>query len=116
MPTDSQTAVQTELLARIAVSLRVIVISIIVVFCFVASSVCLTLLLAVFLAVLVDPAVSYLHRWHVPPSMAAALIILLFMAGAGFAAAASYTRGLQLVDQLPQFSGRIRRTIRPLND
>jgi len=116
MPLIARSAVQTRLLARIALSLRVIVISIFIAFCFIASSVCLTLLLAVFLAVLVDPAVSYLQRWHVPRSMAAALIILLFMAGAGFAAAASYTRGLQLVDQLPQFSERIRRTIRPLND
>ncbi len=116
MPLITQNAVQTRLLARIALSLRVIVISIVIAFCFIASSVCLTLLLAVFLAVLVDPAVTYLQRWHLPRSIAAALIILVFMAGVGFAAAASYTRGLQLVNQLPQFSERIRQTIRPLND
>ena len=116
MPLISRTAVQTRLLAHIAFLLRMIVIAIIVGFCFVASSVCLTLLLAVFLALLVDPAVTYLRRWHVPRPIAAALIILLSMAGVGFAATASYNKGLELVDQFPQLISRIRQTIRPLND
>jgi predicted PurR-regulated permease PerM len=116
MPLISRSAAQTRLLARIAISLRVIVISIIISFCFVASSVCLTLLLAIFLAILVDPAVTYLHRLRVPRSLAAALIILLFTTGVGFGLAASYNKGLQLVDQLPQFTDRIRQTILPLND
>src|SRR5271154_1569158 len=98
MPLIARSAVQTRLLARIALSLRVIVISIIIAFGFMASSVCLTLLLAAFLAVLVDPAVSYLHRWHLPRSIAAALIILLFMGAVGLAVAASYSKGLQFVD------------------
>jgi hypothetical protein len=53
MPLQTRNAVQTRLLARIAISLRLIVISIIIAFCFVASSVCLTLLLAIF-----NPAVA----------------------------------------------------------
>lgn len=116
MPLLTRTAVETRLLARIAISLRVVVISIIVAFCFIASSVCLTLLLSIFLAVLVDPAVTRLHRWRVPRPLAAALIIVLFMAGVGFVAGASYNRGVELFDQLPQYTERIRQTIRPLND
>jgi predicted PurR-regulated permease PerM len=104
------------LLARIALSLRLVVIFIVVAFCFVASSVCLTLLLSVFLAILVDPAVSYLYRWRVPRSLAAAFIILLFMAGMGFGVAASYNKGLEFVDELPQFNARISDAIRPLSD
>jgi predicted PurR-regulated permease PerM len=116
MPLNTRNELQTRLLSRIALSLRVIVIAIIVAFCFIASSVCLTLLLAIFLAVLVDPAVSYLHRWHIPRSIAAALIILVFMIGAGFAVSASYNKSLELVDQLPQLTDHIRDAMRPLND
>lgn len=115
-PITSRNALQARLLARIAISLRLIVIFIVVTFCFVASSVCLTLLLAVFLAILVDPAVSCLNRWRVPRSMAAAFIILLSMAGLGFGIAASYNKGLEFVDELPQFTARISDAIRPLSD
>ena len=116
MALTSRTVVQTRLLARIALSLRVIVISIIIAFCFVASSVCLTLLLAMFLAILVDPAVTFLQRWHVPRPLAAAFIILLSMLAIGLGAAASYYIGLALVDQLPQFTSRLRESIAPLTD
>src|SRR5271168_536832 len=116
MPLISRSTLQTRLLARIAISLRLIVISIVFAFCFTASSVCLTLLLAIFLAILVDPAVTYLHRWRLPRSVAAAFIILLFTAGVALITAASYNKTLEFVDQLPQYTSRIRDAIRPLSD
>jgi predicted PurR-regulated permease PerM len=116
MPSNPLTDPRTRLLARIALSLRFIVIAILLAFCFIASSVCLTLLLAIFLAVLVDPAVTFLQRWHIPRPIGAALIILFSMAAVGFTAAASYSKSLQLVDELPQLSSRIRQAVRPLND
>jgi len=112
----SRTALQTRLLARIAISLRLIVISIIVAFCFMASSVCLTLLLSVFLAVLVDPVVTQLQRWRIPRTLAAAFIVLLSMASVGFAGFASYNKSLEFIDNLPQLTSRLRNTITPLTD
>src|SRR5271165_1265092 len=116
MPPISPTGLQTQLLARIAILLRIIVISIVIAFCFVASSVCLTLLLSVFLAVLIDPVVTHLQHWHIPRSLAAALIILVFMAGMGFAGAGAYNKSLEFIDQLPQLTSRVRDAVSPLTD
>ena len=112
----SRTALEARLLARIAISLRLIVISIVITFCFIASSVCLTLLLSIFLAILVEPAVGYLQRWRIPRSLGAAVIILLCMSGVAYGGFASYNKAIEFVNQLPQLTARVRATMSPLND
>lgn len=56
----------TRLLARIAWLLRSIVLVFLMAFCFFAGSFCIALLLAAFLAILVDSVVTRLERWRVP--------------------------------------------------
>src|ERR1700723_1577577 len=81
---------QVRLLRRIRWFLGTLVIGLVLAFCFFASSFCITLLLAAFLAILVDPVVTYSERWHVPRSASAGLLILAGMLLFGFVGRASY--------------------------
>ncbi len=100
---------------RIATLLWVIVLALGVAFCFLASSFCITLVLATFLAILIDPLVSFLERWRVPRSVSAALLILAGMVGLGLAAYGSYNRISTIVEAFPSYADRVRQIVEPLN-
>jgi predicted PurR-regulated permease PerM len=106
---------QSRLLSRIAWLLWVIVLVLLMAFCFFASSFCITLLLAAFLAILVDPVVTHLERWRVPRAVSAATIIVTGMLFFCFLTYASYNRISDLVDAMPQYADQIRDAIRPLS-
>jgi predicted PurR-regulated permease PerM len=106
---------QPRLLSRIAWLLWVIVLALVLAFCYFASSFCITLLLAAFLAILVDPVVTYLERWRVPRSASAGLIIVTGMLLLCFLTYASYNRISDIVETIPQYAERIRQVIKPLN-
>src|ERR1700723_686270 len=106
---------QVRLLRRISWFLGTIVIGLLMAFCFFASSFCITLLLAAFLAILVDPLVTYLESWHVPRSASAGIIILAGMLFSCFLTYASYNRISDIVETMPQYALRIRDVIKPLN-
>jgi predicted PurR-regulated permease PerM len=115
MMRSSADLLQSRLLGRIAWLLWAIVLALLTAFCFFASSFCITLLLAAFLAILVDPAVSHLERWHIPRSASAAVIIVAGMLSFGFLTYASYNRVSDIVETMPQYADRIRDVIRPFN-
>jgi predicted PurR-regulated permease PerM len=112
---SSTTALQPRLLSRIVWLLWAIVLVLLLAFCFFASSFCITLLLAAFLAILVDPVVTRLERWHVPRSASAGVIVLGGMLLFGFLTYASYNRISDIIETMPQYAERIREAIRPLS-
>lgn len=111
----SSTEIQSRLLSRIAWLLWAIVLVLLMAFCFFASSFCITLLLAAFLAILVDPAVSHLERWHIPRSASAGIIVVAGMVSFCFLTYASYNRISDIVETMPQYADRIRDVIKPFN-
>jgi predicted PurR-regulated permease PerM len=115
MKRRSTDLLQLRLLSRIAWLLGVIVLALTLAFCFFASSFCITLLLAGFLAILLDPVVTYLERWHVPRSASAGLIIVGGMLLFGSLTYASYNRISDIVETMPQYAERIREVLKPLN-
>jgi predicted PurR-regulated permease PerM len=115
MMRSSTELLQSRLLSRIAWLLWAIVLVLLMAFCFFASSFCITLLLAAFLAILVDPLVTNLERLHVPRSIAAATIIVSGMLFFCFLTYSSYNRVSNLVDAMPQYADRVRDAIRPLS-
>jgi predicted PurR-regulated permease PerM len=115
MMLSSTELLQSRLLSRIAWLLWAIVLILLMAFCFFASSFCITLLLAAFLAILVDPLVTNLERLHVPRSVSAAIIIVSGMLFFCFLTYSSYNRVSNLVDAMPQYADRIRDAIRPLS-
>ena len=65
-----------KLLRRITILLLILVAGLLTVFGYYASSICITVILAGFLAILFDPLVVILERLHIPRSLAAASIVL----------------------------------------
>jgi predicted PurR-regulated permease PerM len=84
-------------------------------FCYFASSFCITLMLAAFLAILVDPVITFLERWRIPRSASAGSIIITGMLCFAFLAHASYNRISDIVETMPQYTERIRDAIQPLS-
>ena len=102
------------LLTRIAWLLCVIVLAIAVAFAFFASSLCVTLVFSGFLAIAVDPLVTFVERWHIPRAISAALIVLGGLCAFAMLGYASYNRISDSVDEIPQYTERIRELIAPL--
>ena len=101
---------------RIVQLLTVILLMMILAFCFLASSICITLFLASFLAILADPFVCKLERIHVPRSVGAGLIVL---AGAMLVAVFlyfGYVKISALSDQLPVYADKIRQVLLPVTE
>src|ERR1700735_391702 len=76
MGLPSSTSPSDLLLRRIAILLFVLVSGLLTVFGYYASSICITVVLAGFLAILFDPVVVTLEKLHMPRSVAAAGIVL----------------------------------------
>jgi predicted PurR-regulated permease PerM len=112
---SSTALLQPRLLSRIAWLLSAIVVVLLMAFCFFASSFCITLLLAAFLAILVDPVVTKLERWHVPRSASAGIIIVSGMLCLGLLTYSSYNRISDFVDAMPQYAVRVRDALQPFN-
>src|SRR5512141_2818203 len=79
MATSSSALSSDKLLSRITILLFVLVVGVLTVFGYYASSICITVVLAGFLAILFDPLVVKLERLHLPRSVAAAAIVLTGM-------------------------------------
>ena len=114
MPDNPNRPMSWELLQRIAWLLWVIVVGILVAFCFFASSLCITLLLAAFLAILLDPLITRLERWHVPRLLSSAAVILLGMIALGFLTYAYYGKAVAVAGEIPQYARRVREAVKPL--
>src|SRR5258707_13879619 len=84
-------------------------------FCFFASSICITVILAAFLAVLVDPAVRALERLWIPRFIAAGLIVLTGVLACGFVIYESYGNLTHFSDEFPSYVSRIGNAISPIS-
>ena len=61
-------------------SLRVIAAAIILLFCYYAQGVVITLLLSILVAYFLDPAVEFLERWRLPRTVGAMVMVLILIA------------------------------------
>src|SRR5882724_11343045 len=91
-----------------------IVLAISVAFFFFASSICITLLVSIFLAILLEPIISFLQRWHLPRSLSSGLILMVGMVLLGFLLYVSYNKGAEFAEKAPQYATRVRDAIRPI--
>ncbi len=80
-----------------------------------ASSICVTVVLAGFLAVLFDPLVVKPERLHIPRSVAAAGIVLAGIGLTGLLGYALYGRAMSFAEELPVYASTIQQTIAPIS-
>ena len=109
-PTTSET-----LLRRIATLLFVLVAAVVAVFSYFASSICITVVLSAFLAILFDPVVVQLERLRLPRGVAAAAVVLGGMGLIGLLGYELYGKAADLSGELPAYSLRIQQAVEPLS-
>jgi predicted PurR-regulated permease PerM len=114
MPDNVQPESQPRPLVRVVALLWVVVIAIIVAFGFFASSLCITFLLAGFLAILLDPIPSYFQRLHVPRLLSTAVLIISGVLLVTLLIYVSYNRATAMIDDMPEYADRIRDAVKPL--
>jgi predicted PurR-regulated permease PerM len=113
---NADDALRDRLLGRITALLWVVVIALVVAFFYFASSLCITILLAGFLAILVEPAVALLNRLHIPRSASAALVVVFGMIVVSAAFYLFSQKAVVFVDTLPQYAEKIRKAVEPITD
>lgn len=106
-------AARDRLLGRITALLWVVVIALTVTFFYFASSFWITLVLAGFLAILVEPLVARLERLRLPRSVSAAVVIVLGMILVSATIYGLYNKASDFFDTLPQYTKKIRNAIEP---
>jgi predicted PurR-regulated permease PerM len=106
---------QPRPMVRIVGLLWVVVIAIIVSFAYFASSLCITFLLAGFLALVLDPIPTFLERLRIPRVISTGLLIIAGALGIVFAVHASYGRANQIIEDLPDYADRIHDAFEPIN-
>jgi hypothetical protein len=104
-----------KLLSRIAILLFILVAGLLTVFGYYASSICITVVLAGFLAILFDPLVVNLERLHIPRSLAAASIVRAGIGLIGLLGYALYGRAISFAEELPVYASTIQQTIAPIS-
>jgi predicted PurR-regulated permease PerM len=92
-------------------SLRIIAAGIVVVGLYYASSVVVTLVLAVFIAFVLDPGVKGMERLNLPRWLGSLIIVLLGLAAVYLLVYATYDRALALVAALPKLGERLRQIV-----
>lgn len=80
MPLEETKVVATRAGTNSSVSARIIAAGIIVAFCYWASSVLVTLLVAVLMAYFLDPLVTWLERIHIPRAIGSLVVLLVTLA------------------------------------
>jgi predicted PurR-regulated permease PerM len=113
--TPSSASSSDKLLSRIAILLLILVTGLLTVFGYYASSICITVVLAGFLAILFDPLVVKLERLHIPRSLAAAGIVLAGIGLIGLLGYALYGRAMSFAEELPVYASTIQQTIEPIS-
>jgi predicted PurR-regulated permease PerM len=103
-----------ELLRRIAALLFILVAGLLTIFGYYASSICITVILAAFLAILFDPVVVLLEKLHLPRSVAAAAIVLAGMGLIGLLGHEFYGRAMSFAEELPVYTSKIQQTLEPI--
>jgi predicted PurR-regulated permease PerM len=85
------------------------------VFGYYASSICITVVLAGFLAILFDPVVVILEKLHLPRGVAAAGIVLAGMGLIGLLGHELYGRAMTFAEELPVYTSKIQQTMEPIS-
>lgn len=88
---------ETKVITASSVSARIIATGIVVAFCYFASTILVTLLMAVLLAYFLDPVVTWMERGRIPRALGSLLMVLVTLALLA-------AMGWSLVERIDQFS------------
>jgi predicted PurR-regulated permease PerM len=115
MASASSTSPAEALLRRIVILLCILVAGLLTVFGYYASSICITVILAAFLAILFDPVVVQLERLLLPRSLACAAVVLAGMGLLSLLGYELYGKAAGFAEELPIYTSKIQQAILPLS-
>jgi predicted PurR-regulated permease PerM len=115
MALPASTSASENLLSKILVLLFILVAGLLTVFGYYASSICITVVVAGFLAILFDPVVVLLEKLHLPRGVAAAGIVLAGIGLIGLLGYVLYGRAMSFAEELPVYAAKIQQTIEPIS-
>jgi len=115
MAQPSSSPLSEKLLRQTATLLFILVVGLLTVFGYYASSICITVVLSAFLAILFDPLVVKLEKVHLPRGVAAAFIVLAGMGLIGLLGHELYGRAMIFAEELPVYTSKIQQTIEPIS-
>jgi predicted PurR-regulated permease PerM len=115
MGSPSPASTSEQLLRRIATLLFILVAGMLTVFGYYASSLCITVVLAAFLAILFDPVVVILEKLRLPRGAAAAVVVLAGIALIGLLGYDLYGKAMSFAEDLPVYTSKIQQTIEPIS-
>ncbi|MGH9580219.1 MAG: AI-2E family transporter [Terriglobales bacterium] len=95
-----------------AAAQSVVAIAVVLVICYVAKLVVITLLVSILLAFMLEPLVSALLRVRVPRSVGAFLAVAVFLGVLYAGTYVSYNRASAFMQELPSYSERIQKAVR----
>ncbi len=104
-----------KMLSRITILLFILVAGLLTVFGYYASSICITVILAGFLAILFGPLVVILEKLHLPRSVAAAGIVLAGMSLVGLLGYVLYGKAMSFTEELPVYASKVQQTVEPIS-
>jgi len=113
-PDATPSPAENALLRRVTLFLAILVLGALVAFCYFASSLCITVVLAAFLAILIDPLVARFERWRCPRSISSALILFAGISILALLSYAYYGKVTDFIDYVPQYAQRVRDAIAPI--
>jgi len=87
---------ETKVISKSSVSSRIIAAGIVIAFCYWASTILVTLLVAVLMAYFLDPVVSWMERARIPRALGSLIVVLLTIA-------VLVVVGYSLIDRADQF-------------
>lgn len=105
---------QSHYLSQIVFLLWVLALAVVLAFSFLASSLCITILLSCFLAILVDPVIMFFERFRVSRMVSSALVIAAGTAVVGALTYHSYRQFADVLDDMPTYAQRVGQTLAPV--
>jgi predicted PurR-regulated permease PerM len=105
---------QNRLLRQIVFLLCILALALFVAFFYFASSLCITVVLASFLAILVDPPIMYLERFRIPRVISAAVIIAGVTVLIVTMTYGSYKQVADVIDDMPFYAHKIGEDVAPI--
>lgn len=87
---------EAKIVTAASASARIIAVGIVIAFCYFASTILMTLIIAVLTAYFLDPVVTWMESWHMPRALGSLLVVLVSLALIA-------VLGWTLVDRIDQF-------------
>src|SRR5215831_11820781 len=114
-PTGPQPTLTESTMRQGVRMLTLIGVLLLIAFCFFASSICIAIVLAAFLALLADPAVQLLERLRIPRFAAAGLVVLVGALAMTLLAYGAYAKAAEFSDNFAIYANRIHELVAPIS-